>query len=92
LRVKLFGKYWSLNFVPNLGKKWGDCSAPDQPKREIRIAAGLRGQQFADTLIHEMIHASQWNLDEDFVEQLASDMARVLCKPEILERINNGSP
>lgn len=82
MRVKILGKYWQLNRVPNLAAH-GDCSPPDSPDKEIRIAAGTRGQLLTDTIIHEAIHAAGWHIDEPFVDQLATDIARILHKPEI---------
>ena len=33
-----------------------------------------------EVLIHEMLHAAGWHIDESFVEQFASDAARTLWR------------
>lgn len=84
-RVKILGKNWRLRFVkyPELGKKTaGDCSDPDK-KRQIRVLLGMPGHKTLDTIIHEMLHASQWCLDEKHVNELATDIARTILRPEI---------
>jgi hypothetical protein len=58
----------------------GDCDAPTTPNKEIRIASNLRGEERLEVLIHEMVHAAGWHIDETFVEQFASDAARALWR------------
>lgn len=56
----------------------GECDAPDTPNKEIRISSKLRGEERLNVLIHEMVHAAGWHLDEEFVDQFGTDAARVL--------------
>lgn len=79
MRIKILGKVWNLRFVPNLANR-GDCDAPTVKGREIRIWTGNRGEMRLNTLIHEMLHAAGWPLDEEFVDQFANDSARALWK------------
>lgn len=83
-RVKILGKSWLLRFVkrPELGKICGDCAPPDS-KRVIRVKCGMPGHLTLNTIIHEMLHASQWCLDEKHVNDLATDITRTILKPEI---------
>ena len=78
MRIKVLGKMWRLRFAPNMANR-GDCDKPDQPGKEIRIACNLRGEERLEVLLHELVHAADWHLDESFVEQFASDAARALC-------------
>jgi hypothetical protein len=80
MRVRMLGKDWRLRFVPNLGANLGDCDPPDRPAKEIRIAAGPRGEERLEVLIHELVHAAGWHIDEGFVERFAADAARVLWR------------
>ena len=58
----------------------GETDAPNQPKPEIRIRKHLRGLMLLDTLIHEGLHATLWDLDDDAVHATASDIARLLWR------------
>jgi len=77
--VTLCGKRWQLRFVPRLNAD-GECDAPGHVGKAIRIAARLRGQRRLAVLIHEMLHACGWPLDEEFVDQAAHDIAHVLWR------------
>lgn len=79
MRIKVLGKVWCLRFAPNMANR-GDCDEPDQRDKEIRIASNLRGEERLEVLLHELVHAADWNLDESFVGQFASDAARALWR------------
>jgi hypothetical protein len=80
MQVRMLGKRWRLRLVPNLGANRGDCDPPERPGKEIRIAAGLRGEERLEVLVHELVHAAGWHIDEAFVERFARDVARVLWR------------
>ena len=79
MRISILGKRWNLRFAPNMAAR-GDCDPPTAPGKEIRIASSLRDQERLEVLIHEMVHAAGWHIDETFVERFASDAARVLWR------------
>jgi hypothetical protein len=79
VRVKILGKHWNLRFAPNLANQ-GDCDPPTARGKEIRVASRLRGEERLEVLLHELVHAGIWNLDEQFVDQFAHDAARVLWR------------
>lgn len=80
-RVTIVGKHWTLRYVP-LRKIDGDCDAPTTPGKEIRVARRLlhrdRQQRLMETLVHECLHAANWNLSEEHVTQASSDITNVL--------------
>lgn len=78
-RVKILGKVWSLRFAPNMANR-GDCDPPSQPGKAIRISSTLRGEERLEVLLHELVHAAGWHIDEGFVAQFASDAARALWR------------
>jgi hypothetical protein len=80
MRVNVLGKRWRLRFVPNLGANRGDCDPPDRKRKEIRVESGLRGEERLEVVIHELVHAAGWHIDEGFVERFAEDAARVLWR------------
>lgn len=59
----------------------GDCDPPNVANPVIRICATLTGEELLDTLIHEFLHASAFQiLDEEYVAKTATDMARELTR------------
>ena len=77
--AQLVGKRWALRFVPRLHAD-GRCDAPDVRGKQILIANRLRGKRQLDVLIHEMLHACNWQIDESYISQMASDIAQVLWR------------
>lgn len=79
MKVKVLGKLWQLRFAPNMANR-GDCDAPSKRGKEIRVSSSLRGEERLEVLIHELVHAAGWHIDETFVEQFARDAARTLWR------------
>jgi hypothetical protein len=75
------GKRWRLDFVParEIQGKFGDA---DCQKKRIRLCRSLLRSQsgLLETVIHEMLHAEGWPLDEAWVEEASDDIARVLIR------------
>lgn len=84
MRIRILGKFWELRFVPTLGvvklPKWGDCDHPGVKGKQIRILSKLRGEERLDALIHEMLHAADSHKTEDWVDTVATDIARALTR------------
>lgn len=79
MTVNILGRRWRLRFC-RLEKNYGDCDPPGQPNKEIRISSRIGGQHELEILLHEMLHAAGWHIDEEFVGRSAADMARVLYR------------
>ena len=82
--VKVLGKVWTIKFVTSQalgGKRWGWC---DNETNEIWLWNGLKGKRAVEILLHELIHAACWHLDEEFVDQAAKDFATALSKMGVL--------
>jgi len=79
MRVTVCGKRWNLKFVA-LKVNRGDCSPPESARKVIRVHAGLRGEERLEVLLHELLHASHWIVDEEHVRRSAVDIARVLWR------------
>lgn len=77
--VNILGRRWRLRYC-RLQKNYGECDAPDKPNKEIRISSRIGGQHELEILLHEMLHAAGWHIDEEFVGRSAADMARVLYR------------
>jgi len=87
VRVRILGKYWKLRCVPNLGSNRGICQHPDSTAKEIHIQSGLRGAQLLEVVIHEVLHAANWHLDEEFVTDFAHDVTKILQRKSLWDKI-----
>ena len=54
------------------------CDPPDRTRRAICISEGLTPERELDVLIHEMLHAAYWDLDETAIAETATDVAKAL--------------
>lgn len=78
-RIKIRNHFWRLEFWPILnGNDRGSCDAPTKKAKAIKIRSTLKGQERLEILIHEMLHAAFWDLDEEPIEETAADIARAL--------------
>ncbi len=82
MRVSILGKFWRLLFTKDgLGSKnWGLCDPPTLRDKAIRVDPDLKGQKRMEIIIHEVTHASGFHLSEEYVEEFARDLARILTK------------
>lgn len=57
----------------------GLCDWPrGKSPRCIRIRSSLRGRRLLQVILHELRHASHWQIDEDVVDQATREEADVL--------------
>jgi len=66
--------------VSNLGNARGSCDPPTKPNKEIKILSSLKGQEKLEVMLHEILHAALWDLDEQAIDETAADAARALWK------------
>ena len=78
-RITILGKRWLLRFTANL-KARGDCDGPHVRNKQIRVRSDLKGEERLEVILHEIIHAAFWFLDEEYVHHVAKDIARVLYR------------
>jgi hypothetical protein len=80
MKASLRGRTYRI--VPaNLRDRLGDCDPPDTPNPKIRIDNGIRrNRDRMMAVIHEVLHACQWDLSEEAVAEISRDMANVLHK------------
>ncbi len=77
-RVQIFGKYYMLKFVTNLGKYLGHCDHPEAPQKEIRIKRGQPPKEELDTTIHEVSHAADFSKSESWICVFSRDLTEIL--------------
>lgn len=81
--VRILGKAWRLVFVRGLiaqKRARGECDPPEKRGKQIRVDESLHGEERLEVIIHEMLHAGLWLLDEDVVARLAVCIARELTR------------
>lgn len=81
MRITLRKKRWELVFKSLKNADcWGFCEQPEKPGKKIVIDKSIVGEKRIEILIHEMIHATNWTIDEECVADSARDIARILWK------------
>lgn len=70
------GKRWKYRVTRPM-KKRGEA---DSVRKEVRISGDMKGEKLLDTIIHEALHVGCWDLDEEVVEEVATDIARLLWR------------
>jgi hypothetical protein len=80
MRVRLGGRYWELRFVPNLRNAGEVDFGMNLESRIIRVRLGQSAENMLDTIVHEALHASRPELDEDAVTKTANDVSRLLYR------------
>ena len=80
MRVELGGKRWNLVFKKMTDSAHGECDHPEKPKKQIRIRKDLKDRLQLEALIHEMLHACEWNLDEEWIHSTGYELSVVLWK------------
>ena len=82
--MHLAGKYYDLQFVSHLygpdGKAAdGLCDPPSGDSKKILIRNSLKRnpQRLLSVIFHELLHAGNWNIAEENVEECAEEAARV---------------
>ena len=93
--AKVAWRVWRIIFTRNLPKDLdGLCDSPTKdgkPRRgkKIQIRDNLQGKDLIETVLHESLHAALDCINEEYVEQTASDQAELLCHDEVLKRFLN---
>ena len=80
MRIRVGNKYWNLVFIELDENTGGECDSPDTKGKEIRISTDLQREEELEIIIHELLHASDWSKDEEWVEEIAQDISNVLMK------------
>ena len=87
MRVKVLGKYWSMVFGGTKPDEDGRCDAPEVPNRRIYLRKSLRGDVLLETVIHEVVHAAAFHVDEEYVSEFAADLTKILKTKSVWSRI-----
>ena len=77
MRCRLRGRYWSIVRGKLDSKLDGLC---DANTLTITVRPSLTGERELEVMIHEMLHACHWDLDEQAITETSEDLARVLFR------------
>lgn len=86
-RIAIAGVAWTVEKCRVPASIHGDC---DYTKKRIRVSKKLRGRDFADTIIHELIHARWPDLSEEAVAEFATEIACCLERFGCLSEDSSG--
>ena len=75
--VTIDGRRWKMRKVRTL-RRPGDCDDPNTPGKEIRLRDSLKGKKRLDVIMHEVIHAWDFKLDEEAVMQFGNEVSQIL--------------
>lgn len=78
LRCRIGGKSWKIKFLPS--KILRDDGACSKRRQVIKVHQSLSGKKLLETVIHEVLHAEHWQIDEEYVNVTAADLARILWR------------
>lgn len=76
--VTIRGKRWRVIRSRVPPDRDGDCDHPASKQKTIRIRRGLKDWRYLEVLIHEMLHASFWDVSEEAVTETAADITSAL--------------
>ncbi len=86
------GKSWVIRFVTRRDMPkgtYGDCN---YEKQLIRVRKDVSEKKLFDTLHHEVMHAQQPWLDEQFVCESATEMANIIFATNKFDVYPRGKP
>jgi len=74
----LNGKRYRIEFAKLRGKNNGYCDNPNSKSKKIRIHERRASKRLLEDLLHEMLHACNWDAAEEWVTDTAHSLANVL--------------
>ena len=79
MNITVRGVRWKLLFrrIHGNSKAWGLC---DIKRREVTIDERTKPVKRLETILHELLHATCWDLSEECVTDFGRDAARILTK------------
>jgi len=91
MKHNLNGNRYEIVYTDNipddeLGLLAGLCDAPETKDKKIYIRQNLGVPMLIDCILHEGLHGCLWCLSEDTVEQVATDLSRMLIKELGMEK------
>jgi hypothetical protein len=81
MHIVIAGSRYELIYTNQLDNDCdGLCDKPTVKGKAIRVRETLKDQRRMEVEIHEMLHATDWSKDEEWVDQTAKDISAVLWR------------
>jgi hypothetical protein len=84
MRLRIRGKEWEyleLDKVTLRGKEcWGRCDPPGAKGKQIQVSTVTSGLEHLDSIIHEVLHASSWDMSEYAVHGTSTAISTALWR------------
>ena len=82
MKLKMRGKVWEfVRQRAGLGAgNVGHCDAPNVAGKKIIVDHTLKGVHELEVIIHEALHAADWDKAEEAIAETADDLAKFLHK------------
>lgn len=80
MHVTILGKRYRLSFVRRRSDYLGTCDPPGTPGKTLKIVKGLDEAETLDVILHEILHAADWHRSEEWVDQVATDISKILWR------------
>jgi hypothetical protein len=82
MRHRIRGRYYDVVKVRRIDAEGalGECDPPEKKNKQICILRTLKGKELLRILIHEALHAGLWDITEETVDELSTDLANLIFK------------
>ena len=77
-RIKINGIWYRIRVVPDDQLSSNELGQTIKEQQLIKLSNGLKGDVLTQVLIHELFHASNWELGETEVESISQDFCQIL--------------
>lgn len=85
-KVNIRGEQWTIKLKALKG-----CDGQtDKEGRTIELKKNLAREEWLPTLVHEALHACQWDLDESAVLEMEQAIVQVIRKGTAILEMGNG--
>ena len=78
--VTLRGRKWKVVFTRLPRGTDGECDDPRERGKEIRISTRLSEQDALETIVHEVLHAADFDKKEEWADDVGRNLARLLWR------------
>lgn len=78
--VTIRGKRWKVVFTRLSRGTDGECDEPRERRKEIRISTRLGEQDTLETIVHEVLHAADFDKKEEWADDVGRNLARLLWR------------
>lgn len=78
MRHKFRGRIFDI--IESMSDEGGECAYPGNKSPEMIIPVEGESKYDLEVIIHEGIHACQWDVSEEAVREISHDIAGILWK------------